>query len=492
MGVKERLLKGIKGVVDVVRVTLGAMGKTVAIKDQFGFNFHLTKDGVTVARHAKVEGDIEEVGALLLREAVNKTVEEAGDGTTTTCLLVDEFCTEIHKRLELGENPKNLERCLTTDLVELTNFIDSKSKKVETLDDIYNLAMISSNGDSEVSGLIKGLYDELGFDCVIDIKESPNEYTTTDIAKGFKLDNTGYANQLFINNHDKGTYEVLNPNVFVLNDRINNIEPLTEIFLNQNNPTAEPLVILCTGIEQTELNKVLNAMTKNQLFNVSILVSNEFYYKTEGYFYDLSVFLDGDYNTTNIGKFGKCEKIIASNDEVYFINGYGDVSEHLHTLEEKEEENEKELLKSRIFNLKVGAGVINVGGVTPSEAKEKFDRVEDAVLAVKSAVEEGYVAGGSSVFIEAYSKCTISDISKSVILCVYKQLMKNADLEYQFYLKDLVDKNKKKGGYGFNVLTNKIENMEEIGLIESSKVLKSALKNSISVSKTFINLEKVI
>lgn len=492
MNIKNGLLKGIKEVVDVVRVTLGAMGKTVAIKDNLRLGFHLTKDGVTVARHVRVEGEVEEVGAQLLREAVNKTVDEAGDGTTTTCLLVDNYCTEINKQLVLGENPKHIEKKLDNDLELLNNFITDKSNKVKTLDDIKNIAKISSNNDEEISEIIKSLYSELGFNCLIDIKESENENTFYEVAKGFKLENTGYASSLFINNQSKGSLEVMNPNIFILNDRINNIEPLTELFMKQDTPTAEPLVVLCTGIEETELAKVLTGMTRNKLFNVSILVSNQFYYQTEGYFYDLAKFTNGHYCTTHIGELGKCEKLVATKDEVYFINGDGDVNEYIESLRNKKEEEEEKLLKDRILNLESSAGVIFVGGVTPSEAKEKLDRVEDAVLSVKSAVEDGYVGGASSIFLEAYSKLDISDISKSAMLCIYNQLMINADLEPQYYLKDIIDINKKKGGYGYNVLTNKVEDMSKVGLIESSKVLKSALKNSISVAKTFINLEKVI
>lgn len=492
MEIKGKLLNGIKEVVDVVRVTLGAMGKTVAIKDGLRLNFHLTKDGVTVARNVRVEDEIGGVGAMLLREAVNRTVEDAGDGTTTTCLLVDDYCTSIYKQLQLGENPKKIEKKLNDDLKTITEFISEKSKKVDSLDSIKNIGLISSNGDVEVAEIVKGLYESLGFNCLIDVKESDSEETYSEVAKGFKLENTGYANALFINNQEKGSVDIIKPNIFILNDRINSIEPLTEMFLSQTSPTAEPLVILCTGIEETELAKVLHGMTRNQLFNVFILVSNQFFYQTEGYFADLAEFTNGYYSTGKMDKLGRCEKLIATRDEVYFINGDGNVDEYVNSLKERKEETEKKLLSDRIHNLESGAGIIFVGGVTPSEAKERLDRVEDAVLSVKSAVEDGYVGGASSVFLEAYSKLDISELSKSAMLCVYNQLMINADLEPQYYLKEILDKNKKKGGFGYNVLTNKIEDVESIGLIESSKVLKSALKNSISVAKTFINLEKVI
>jgi len=492
MEFKKKLLSGIEEVVDSVGITLGAMGKTVAIRDQFGFNFHLTKDGVTVARNVKVEGDIESVGAMLLREAVGKTVDESGDGTTTTSLLVKTYCNGIYKRLELGENPKKLERDLDNDLKKLNEFISNKSKKVETIDEIKNIAKISANSEDEIANLIADLYDKLGLDGVIDIKESDNENTFSEITKGFKLSNTSYANNLFINNHDRGTLDLINPNIYILNERIISIQPFVELLNNNTSPTSEPLVILCTGIEETELAKILNALTRNELFNVYILVSNQFHYQTEGYFYDLAEFIDGEYCTTKIGRLGKCEKIVATKDEVYFINGNGDVSQHLSKLESEKENTEKKLLKERILNLKNGVGLIHVGGVTPSEAKERLDRVEDAVLSVKSALEDGYVSGGSSVFLEAYSKLELSDLSKSAMLCIYNQLMKNADLEPSYYLKEIISKNKKEGGYGYNVLSDKIEKMEDIGIIESSKVLKSALKNSISVAKTFINLEKVI
>ena len=141
MEIKGKLLNGIKEVVDVVRVTLGAMGKTVAIKDGLRLNFHLTKDGVTVARNVRVEDEIGGVGAMLLREAVNRTVEDAGDGTTTTCLLVDDYCTSIYKQLQLGENPKKIEKKLNDDLKTITEFISEKSKKVDSLDSIKNIGL---------------------------------------------------------------------------------------------------------------------------------------------------------------------------------------------------------------------------------------------------------------------------------------------------------------------------------------------------------------
>ena len=142
MSIKNKLLNGIKEVVDVVRVTLGAMGKTVAIKDGLRLNFHLTKDGVTVAKYVKVEGEVEEVGAMLLREAVNKTVDEAGDGTTTTCLLVDNYCTTINKQLNLGENPKVIEKKLNEDLDKLIAFISKKSKSNSCVENIINRSIL--------------------------------------------------------------------------------------------------------------------------------------------------------------------------------------------------------------------------------------------------------------------------------------------------------------------------------------------------------------
>lgn len=489
MEIKNKILNGMSDVEDKVSVTFGAMGKTVAIKDNLGLNFHLTKDGVTVARHVRVTGDEEEVGAMLIREAANKTVDEAGDGTTSTVILTKTLCQELLKQLNNGENPRKLIKELEKDLL-LTNItINNEAIKINDFDDLYNIAKISANGDEQIAEIIKNIYEELGFEATIDVKDADSEETYYEVAKGFKMENTGYSNPIFINNSSKGTVEIDNPNVFILNERINDINPFTELFLAQDNPTCTPLVILCSGINETELAKVVHGMTRNQIFNTYILTSNMFYYQNEGYMYDLSKFLDGDYNTNQLGdKLGTCDKIVATKDETYFFNGAGDTSDHLKSLKETKDADEPGLLKDRILNLESGVGIVFVGGTTPSEAKERKDRVDDAVLSVKSSLEEGYVYGACSTLLKVIKTNEVGTPYKKGIESLFKTLLNNGDYNAEYYIEEML----KRDNDLFNVETGEIVSKKDSNIIESAKMLKSIFKNATSVAKTFVNLEKVI
>ena len=488
---KERLLNGINKAADVIKSTLGAKGKNVLLVDNLRLGFNVTKDGVSVANKISLEDTIENCGAIFIQNSARKTVEEAGDGTTSTTILTQDMCNRMVSEIDLGKNPNKLCKDLKLDLENVKDYLSFTASKVTTTEHIKQIAKVSANNDEEIGNIIKEIYDKIGFSGAIDVRESDSLQTSYDIVKGLTIPSTGYASQHFINNHEKGRVDLINPRVLVLNSRVPDLNQAMYDLLSENSTGAEdttPLVIMVEDIEEIALRRVIEALSRGIIKDVTVIQTNLVFETRKNRFTDVAIFLDAEYCEGKIGELGHCERIIIEKDQTTFINGAGNTAKHIKKLKALKARNIE--LEKRIFDLELNAAIINVGGKIQSEIFEKKDRIEDAVCAVKSAIEEGYCAGGSTTYLFAREILSLrTDVMKNALQSCYIQLMKNADVEPFYTLRDILDKGY---GNGYNVENDKIENFLESGIIDSAKVLRVALENAVYTACNFCMIESIV
>ena len=493
---KEKLLLGINNSVDLIKLTLGLRGKTVLISNNYRMAFSVTKDGVTVANSISFEDDIENCGADFVKNAANKTVEEAGDGTTSTSILTQSMCNDMYSAIMLGHNPNILVKDLKSDLEQVVSFIKSKSKKVETLENIKNIATVSANNDEEIGNLLENIYSKIGFKGEISVEQGDAEETTFKVVNGFSLRDTGFASNQFINNTDKGRVEFVNPRVMIYNGKIREMsQALMDIFKDNSNRAQEdfrPLVLIVEDIEEAVLREVVMAVSREMIFDVAIVQSNLIAQDRKDSMIDASIFLNSGYSEDKLTEYGSCEKIIIEKNSTTFINGEGSgIEEHLGKLRNRLKKEKNNIgLQQRIFSLESNAAIITVGGKITSEISEKKDRVDDSVQAVKSAISEGYSPGGSTVYLFANKELELkTDIMKKALESCYKQLMVNAEIEPYYFLKEIYDS---EYGHGYNLKTDTIEDFIENGILDSTKVLRVAIENATHTACNFAMIEATI
>lgn len=485
---KERLLEGINEIADVVKMTLGAKGKTVLISDPYKLGFHVTKDGYEITKSISFnDDDIKNCGADFIKNAANETVKLVGDATTGTTILTQSMCNSMFNEISLGKNPNLLNKDLKDDLETVVSFIKEKSRKIKSTDDIKNIAKVSSNHDEEIAELIKNIYNETSDNVAIDVIESDNSETTFEVVNGYTMINTGYSSNIFINNREKNRIEFNNPKVYLLNGKIRHMNSeLSTILMensDRNSETFRPVVIIVEDIEEAPLREIVTAFSKEMIFNVAIVQSNLIYEDRKNIFIDVSKVIDCEYKEDGFGKFGECEKIIIEKDNVTFINGSGNSKKWISELKKESKKKKNIFLERRIFSLEATAAIISVGGKLSTEISEKKDRIDDAVEAVKSALEEGYSPGGSTVFIFAKNNLNLkTQIMKEALLSCYKQLMINAEIEPYYFLSEI----EKQGfGFGYNLNTDEITNFYDDGIYDSTKGLRVSLENAVHTACNF-------
>lgn len=487
---KERLLEGINETADVVSTTMGAKGRTVMISDPYGLGFHVTKDGVSVANSVKLKNDLMSLGSEFIKTAALKTDSVAGDGTTGTTVLTRSMCNDIYSQIGLGRETNDIVLELFKNADEVYEFIKSNSLKVDTVEHVKNIAKISSNNNEEIGDLFKEIYEEAGMSVEIEVVESDSHDTTYEIVKGFTMKDTGYSSSQFINNQEKGRIEFEDPIIYLYNGKVVKMSnDIIDIFKNNSDRNSEdfrPLVLIVEDIEEAALREIVMAFGQQLIFNVAIVQSNLIHEDRKNSFIDASIFLDAEYTDDRIGNYGECEKVIIEKNKVTFINGKGDTSKHLNSL--KKQKNKNIATERRIFALESNAAVIKVGGKLPAEISEKKDRIDDANLSIKSALEEGYVPGAGSTFLFA-NREHFGQVMKNALHSCYKQLMTNGEKEPYFYLNDIY---KKGFGYGFNLITNEVSDLYEDGICDSAKVLRVSIENAVHTAATFANINSII
>ena len=506
---REKLLEGITKISKAVKSTLGPLGKTVLIESpNHTSGITITKDGVTVARSIDLEDSVENLAIRMMKEAADRTATSAGDGTTTAIVLTESIIKEgmqlISRKPEIN----------TTELVREINLLTegilsslTKSSKKVTGNTLRDVASISANNDPILGRMISDAYRELGNDGVLTVENSKTDKTYYDVTKGIKIDR-GYSSKLFINNHRND--ECILDDVYVLmtDMEITNILQIENILKPIINQGKKLLIIgNCSG-------NVTNTLAANVVQNnlkLCNIIPPSFGYKTNELMSDISLAIGARYFSEsqgdNIGMLtmddlGHADKIIVGRDSTVIVNNESsskDAKKRIDELKVQKDNNkdkkERDFITERIALLSGAVGVIYVGANSDIEQKEKYDRVEDAVCAVRSAIEEGILPGGGIALLrcgENLIEGDASDILYAALCAPLEQILTNAGEN----IKEVRDKicQCADAAYtdGYDVKNKKYGNMYKMGVIDPAKVTKNALKNAVSVATTILSTNAIV
>ena len=506
---RNSMLQGVKVLADAVRVTLGPKGRNVVLEKDFGSPL-ITNDGVSIAKEIELEDKFENMGAKLVYEVANKTNDTAGDGTTTATILAASMIEHGLRQVEKGANPVLMREGIEMASKEVANYILDKSRKVETNSDIASVAAISS-GSKEVGDIIAKAMEKVGRNGVISVDESNGFDTELEISEGMQYDK-GYVSPYMVSDHEKMEANLDNAYVLVTDQKINNIQEILPL-LEQVVQANKPLLIIADDLEHevtstlvvNKLRGTFNVVAtkapgfgdqqKNILKDIAVLTGAKFYSK------DLNMEL----KDMKLEDLGTIKKATITKDNTTLIDGGG---RHEDVVARSEEirgqmqhctsEYDKKNFAQRLAKLSDGVAIIRVGATTESELKEKKLRIEDALNATRAAVSEGIVVGGGAALVNAYValkdqlKSNVVDVQKGIkvvldsLLTPIEQIAENAG----YNAEEIVSKQQSVDAeMGFDAKNGKWVNMFEEGIIDPTKVTRSALLNAASISALFITTE---
>lgn len=509
---RQKMLDGVNTLADAVKVTLGPKGRNVVLEKSYGSPV-ITNDGVTIAKEIELEDKFENMGAKLVYEAANNTNEVAGDGTTTATILTQAMITNGLKAVDKGANPvlmrEGIEKAAHTAADELLKL----SHQVATNDDVKNIATISSSSE-EIGKIIAEAMEKVGNDGVINVDESRSFETTLEMTEGMQYDK-GYVSPYMVTDRDKMEVTLDNPLIMVTDQKINTIQDILPVLEEVVKANRGLLIIADDYDNEVMSTLIINKLrgtfnvvatkapgfgdnAKNQLGDIAAMTGASFYAK------DLNMNLAD----MTVAELGSAKKVVVGKDKTTIIDGDGDkaivaerVSEIKSAIENTKSDYDKKKLQERLGKLTNGVALIKVGATTETELKDKKLRIEDALNATKAAVEEGVVTGGGLALVQAYLaikdslKSDIVDVQRgiNVVLEALKQpimqIAENAGFDGNEILeKQLVAKENE----GFNAKTGEWVNMFEAGIIDPTKVTRSALLNAASISGLFITTEAAV
>jgi len=505
---KKALQRGVDILANAVKVTLGPKGRNVIIQKAYGAP-QITKDGVTVAKEIELENNFENMGAQMVKEVAQKTNDDAGDGTTTATILAQAIFREGNKLVTAGHNPMILKKEIDSGVSQVVEALQSFSKEVETPEEITQIATISANNDQKIGKLISEAMGKVGNNGVITIEESKTAETTLDVVEGMQFDR-GYLSPYFVTNPEKRIVSLDNPNILITDRKINNIKTLVPI-LEKSIQTGKPLLIIADDIE----GEALTALVVNKLrgtLGVCAIKSPGFGDSRKEILSDIAILTGGTVVSeekgmtlkhTPLNDLGTAHKVTISKDTTIIIDGAGNrkdieirTSQIKSQINETSSEYDQEKFQERLAKLDGGVAVINVGAPTEPEMKEKKDRVEDALNATRAAVEEGIVIGGGCALIRA-AVTTLQDsktygckILKRALEEPLRQIAQNTGEEGTVVVNKI--KEKQQDNYGYNALTNEYMDLVAAGVIDPTKVVRSALQNAASVAGLMLTTETMI
>lgn len=520
---REALLKGVKELAAAVKVTLGARGRTVAIGNVYGNTPHLTKDGVTVAKSIRLPNIENDMGAVMVKDAAIRTAETAGDGTTTACILAESIMEQGVAALGAGANPMDLKRGIDKAVTEVVSYIKSVAKKVDSSHaDIKKIATISANNDEEIGSLIATAMKQVGNYGEIDTEDGNTYETTVEQLPGIGIER-GFLSRHFINVPEKQTCTLINPYILYVDKKLSFVREIMPL-LQMVSEEKRSLLIVSDDLSDEALQTVVMNKNRGALLVCAIkcpefgvrrkIVMDDIATICGGIFIteDMGVKLDKTPKETLFKKLGQAEKITITKDKTVIIGGKGDkeavaglIESIKVQLSETQDENEKPFLRTRLAKLTNGVATLRIGGVTEMEIKEKKDRIDDALCATRSAVEEGVVAGGGVTYLNAIRKLLVFteknkdvmegiNIVKKAIAAPFRQMLTNAgksEAEIDFTYESIMAK-ETKYGVGYNGKTEIIENLLDAGVLDPAKVARVALENAASIAGTFLTTEAVI
>ena len=510
---RTRMLAGVDILADAVKITLGPKGRNVVLDKAFGAP-RITKDGVTVAKEIELADKFENMGAQMVREVASKTNEEAGDGTTTATILAQSIIREGTKSVAAGMNPMDLKRGVDAAVCKVVDALQKSSKPVSTSEEVCQVGTISANGDTEVGEMIAEAMERVGNEGVITVEEAKGLDTELDVVEGMLFDR-GYTSPYFVTNADKMNCEMENPYILIHESKLSGLQPLLPL-LEQVVQSGRPLLIIAEDIE----GEALATLVVNKLrggMKVAAVKAPGFGDRRKAMLEDLAILTAGQVISEDLGiklenvtmdMMGSAKKVIITKDETTVVEGNGkkkDIQARCtqirSQIEETSSDYDKEKLQERLAKLAGGVAVIRVGGATEVEVKERRDRVDDALNSTRAAVEEGVVPGGGAALlyaIKSLDKVTGEnddqrvgvEIVRRALQAPVRQIAENSGEDGAVVAGKLLERKDK--NLGFDAQNGEYVNMIKKGIIDPTKVVRTALQDAASIAGLLITTEAMV
>ncbi|MEQ8228256.1 MAG: chaperonin GroEL [Rhodospirillales bacterium] len=510
---RTRLLKGVDTLANAVKVTLGPKGRNVVLDKAYGAP-RITKDGVTVAKEIELTDKFENMGAQMVKEVASKTNDLAGDGTTTATVLAQSIVREGAKAVAAGMNPMDLKRGVDMAVEAVVADVKKRSNAVKTNGEVAQVGTISANGDSTIGQMIAEAMQKVGNEGVIEVEEAKGLDTDVTVVEGMQFDR-GYSSPYFVTNSDKMSCELENPYILIHEKKLSNLQPMLPL-LESVVQSGKPLLIIAEDIE----GEALATLVVNKLrggLKVASVKAPGFGDRRKAMLEDIAILTKGQVISEDLGiklenvtldMLGTAKKVSISKDDTTIVDGAGtkkDIEARCNQIraqiEETTSDYDREKLQERLAKLAGGVAVINVGGATEVEVKEKRDRVDDALHATRAAVEEGIIAGGGTALLYA-TKALDSlkpenndqkvgiDIVRRALQAPVRQIAENAGFDGAVVAGKLIEQ--KDTNWGFNAQSGQYQDLVKNGIIDPTKVVRTALQDAASVAGLLITTEAMI
>ncbi|WP_417675833.1 chaperonin GroEL [Roseibium sp.] len=510
---REKMLRGVDTLANAVKVTLGPKGRNVVLDKAFGAP-RITKDGVSVAKEIELEDKFENMGAQMVREVASKTNDIAGDGTTTATVLAQSIVKEGCKAVAAGMNPMDLKRGVDLAALEAVKYLEGASKTITTSAEVAQVGTISANGDTQVGKDIAEAMQKVGNEGVITVEEAKSLETELEVVEGMQFDR-GYLSPYFVTNADKMLADLEKPYILLHEKKLSNLQAMLPI-LEAVVQSSRPLLIIAEDVE----GEALATLVVNKLrggLKIAAVKAPGFGDRRKAMLEDIAILTGGTVISEDLGiklenvtldMLGTAEKVSITKETTTIVDGAGSkddiqgrVGQIKAQIEETTSDYDREKLQERLAKLAGGVAVIRVGGATEIEVKEKKDRVDDALNATRAAVEEGIVPGGGTALLRAKSaveKLTSDnpDIQAGIKIVLraleapIRQIAENAGVEGSIVVGKIQENSDIT--FGFNAQTEEFVNMIEAGIIDPTKVVRTALQDAASVAGLLITTEAMV
>ncbi len=510
---RTKMLHGVDLLADTVKVTLGPKGRNVVLGKSYGAP-KITKDGVSVAKEIELADKFENMGAQMVREVASKSADVAGDGTTTATVLAQAIIREGCKAVAAGMNPMDLKRGIDLAVNAVVENIKSRSKKISTSAEIAQIGTISANGDSSFGNYIAQAMEKVGNEGVITVEDAKGIDTELDVVEGMQFDR-GYLSPYFITNPEKMIAELENPYILINETKLSNLQALIPV-LEAVIQTSRPLLIIAEDIE----GEALATLVVNKLrggLKIAAVKAPGFGDRRKAMLQDIAVLTNGQVISPDLGmkledvtlaSLGTAKSVTITKDDTTIVDGAGDkqeiaarVAQIKQQIEETTSEYDREKLQERLAKLSGGVAVIKVGGASEVEVKEKKDRIDDALHATRAAVKEGIVPGGGTALLYATKALDELkpenddqrvgiDIIRKALQAPIRQIAENAAVDGSVIVGKLLEKGDV--NYGYDARKGEYTDMYQSGIIDPTKVVRTALEGAASIGGLLITTEAMV
>src|SRR5690606_22150388 len=509
---REKMLRGVDVLADAVKVTLGPKGRNVVIDKSFGAP-RITKDGVSVAKEIELDDKFENMGAQLVREVASKTNDIAGDGTTTATVLAQAIVREGHKAVAAGMNPMDLKRGIDLAVAEVVKDLQAKAKKINTSEEVAQVGTISANGDKQVGLDIAEAMQKVGNEGVITVEEAKTAETELEVVEGMQFDR-GYLSPYFVTNPEKMIADLEDAYILLHEKKLSNLQAMLP-GLEAVAQTGKPLVIIAEDVE----GEALATLVVNKLgggLKSAAVKSPGFGNRRKAMLEDIDILTGGTVISEDLGiklenvtldMLGRAKRVSIEKENTTIVDGAGQkaeiegrVAQIKAQIEETTSDYDREKLQERLAKLAGGVAVIRVGGSTEVEVKEKKDRIDDALNATRAAVQEGIGPGGGTALLRASANLTVKGVNadqdaginivRRALQAPARQIATNAGDEASVVVGKILDN--ASSTYGYNAQTGEFGDMIANGIVDPTKVVRTALQDAASIAGLLVTTEAMI